>query len=79
MLTVNSSDHPVMRRFHKPGDEKRSVMIVRPGDYDDWLSARSTDEARSFLNLFPAEEMKAEAYPLPPRKPRDAAQPSLFA
>ncbi|MEM5329553.1 SOS response-associated peptidase family protein [Paraburkholderia sp. JHI2823] len=67
MLTVNSNEHPLMRRFHKPGDEKRSVVIVRPTDYEGWLNSRSTDEARSFLNLFPAELMHAEACPAPPR------------
>jgi putative SOS response-associated peptidase YedK len=70
MLTVNADEHPLMRRFHRPGAEKRSVVILRPDEYDDWLGARSTDEARSFLNLFPADEMKAEVYPLPPRKPK---------
>lgn len=64
MLTVNSDDHPLMRRFHKPGAEKRSVVILRPDQYEDWLTARSTDEARSFLNLFPANEMTAAPAPL---------------
>jgi putative SOS response-associated peptidase YedK len=57
-----------MKRFHKPGDEKRSVVIVPPSAYEDWLGCRSTDEARTFLNLYPAEKMAAEAYALPPRK-----------
>lgn len=69
MLTVNSNEHPLMKRFHKPGDEKRSVVIVPRAAYEDWLSCSSTDEARSFLNLFPAACMHAEDYPLPPRKP----------
>lgn len=43
-------------------------VYVRDGD--DWLSCRSTDEARSFLQLYPAEEMHAEAFPPPPRTPR---------
>jgi putative SOS response-associated peptidase YedK len=67
MLTVNSNEHALMRRFHKPGDEKRSVVIVRPSDYEGWLGSRSMDEARSFLNLFPAELTHAEPYPAPPR------------
>ncbi|WP_322050567.1 SOS response-associated peptidase [Paraburkholderia bannensis] len=67
MLTVNSNEHPLMQRFHKPGDEKRSVVIVRPTDYEGWLTSRSMDEARSFLNLFPADLMHAEACPAPPR------------
>jgi putative SOS response-associated peptidase YedK len=70
MLTVNANEHSLMKRFHKPGDEKRSVVIVPPNACENWLSCRSTDEARSFLNLYPAGEMVAEAYPLPPRKPK---------
>jgi putative SOS response-associated peptidase YedK len=67
MLTVNANDHPLMKRFHKPGDEKRSVVIVPPDEYENWLASRSTDEARSFLNLYPPEGMAAEPAPLPPR------------
>jgi putative SOS response-associated peptidase YedK len=70
MLTVNADEHPLMKRFHKPGDEKRSVVIVPPAAYEDWLSCRNTDEARSFLSLYPAEEMAAEPFPLPPRAPK---------
>ena len=70
MLTVSADEHPLMKRFHKPGDEKRSVVIVPPDAYEDWLSCHNTDEARSFLNLFPADRMYAQPYPLPPRKPK---------
>jgi putative SOS response-associated peptidase YedK len=73
MLTVNSDEHPLMKRFHKPGDEKRSVVIVPPTEYGDWLSCRSVDEARSFLQLYPVEAMQAEPFPLPPRKPKTVA------
>lgn len=70
MLTLNANDHPLMKRFHKPGDEKRSVVIIRPEQYEDWLSCRNTDEARSFLQLYPADEMHTEVSPLPPRTAR---------
>lgn len=64
-----------MRRFHKPGAEKRSVVVLRPEEYDDWLGSRTVDEARSFPNLFPADDMAAVAAPKPPRdrteKPSD--------
>jgi putative SOS response-associated peptidase YedK len=73
MLTVNANEHPLMKRFHKPGDEKRSVVIIPPVAYEDWLGSKSTDEARSFLNLFPADRMFAQPHPLPPRKPKEAA------
>jgi putative SOS response-associated peptidase YedK len=75
MLTINADDHPLMKRFHKPGDEKRSVVIIRPDDYEDWLSSRNTDEARSFLQLYSAQQMHAQAFPLPPRTPR--AKPAV--
>lgn len=75
MLTVNADEHPLMKRFHKPGAEKRSVVVLRPEEYDDWLGSRTVDEARSFLNLFPADDMAAVAAPKPPRdgseKPSD--------
>ncbi|WP_375542248.1 hypothetical protein [Paraburkholderia sp. CNPSo 3274] len=48
MITVNAAEHPLMKRFHKPGDEKRSVVIIPPTAYEDWLSCRNPDEARSF-------------------------------
>jgi putative SOS response-associated peptidase YedK len=67
MLTVNAAEHAIMNRFHKPGDEKRSVVIVPPAEYDNWLASSSMDEARSFLNLFPANKMHAEPFPAPPR------------
>jgi putative SOS response-associated peptidase YedK len=73
MLTVNAREHMLMNRFHKPGSEKRSVVVLRSSDYGDWLGARSPDEARSFLNLFPASTMRAEADPAPPRKTKVGA------
>lgn len=82
MLTVNADEHPLLRRFHKPGDEKRSVVIVRSDAYADWLSCKTKEQARSFLDLYPADEMFAEPFPLPPRapkaKPPGDGQPSLL-
>jgi putative SOS response-associated peptidase YedK len=67
MITVNAEGHPLMQRFHKPGAEKRSVVILRPEEYKNWLNCRSTDEARTFLNLFPADEMTSAPAQLKPR------------
>jgi putative SOS response-associated peptidase YedK len=39
MLTVNADEHPVMRQFHKPGDEKRTPVIITPELHDTWLGA----------------------------------------
>ncbi|MCP3713189.1 SOS response-associated peptidase [Paraburkholderia sp. CNPSo 3274] len=73
MLTLNTESHLLMRRFHKPGAEKRSVIIVPLDQHENWLACRSTDEARSFLSLYPAGDMSAEAAPAPPRKPKATA------
>ena len=45
MLTVNAEEHPVMKQFHKPGDEKRTSVIIAPELHDAWLSADATQAA----------------------------------
>ncbi|ORT86172.1 DUF159 family protein [Burkholderia puraquae] len=59
MMTVNADGHAVMGRMHKPGDEKRSVVILRPADYDEWLHTKNIEAARTMLHLYPADEMAA--------------------
>lgn len=59
MLTINADQHPFMRRFHKPDDEKRSVVILHERDYDAWLQA-PISASRDFLRLYPAENLVAE-------------------
>lgn len=57
LLTVNADDHPVMMHLHKPTDEKRMVVILQDGRYEDWLQApavRSVD----FFRQFPADMLK---------------------
>jgi putative SOS response-associated peptidase YedK len=62
-LTINADDHPLMKRFHKPGEEKRSLVIVPKTEYDDWLSCRDPERARTFLQLYPAELMHGAPAP----------------
>ena len=71
-LTMNADEHPLMKRFHRPGDEKRSLIVVRPEDYDDWLSCSDPERARSFFQLYPADRMRAEPAPkiTQPKAPR---------
>lgn len=64
-ITINADTHPMMKRFHKPGDEKRSLVILPHQDWDAWLACRDPELARSFLGPFPAELMAAEPAPLP--------------
>jgi putative SOS response-associated peptidase YedK len=62
MLTINADSHSLMNRFHKPGEEKRSVVILEPQDYAAWLDA-DVNHAPAFLKPYPAELLKAAAAP----------------
>ncbi len=55
MLTVNADQHPVMNQYHKPGDEKRTPVILSPDQFEAWLSADATKAAAMMhWNLMPA-------------------------
>jgi putative SOS response-associated peptidase YedK len=80
MLTVSAAAHAVLRRMHRPGAEKRSVVIVPEANWDDWLQCRNPELARSFLHLYPADRMAAAPEPVvreaktkQEEKPQDAA------
>lgn len=66
MLTVNATDHPLMKRFHAPDDEKRMVVILEPQQYAAWLSA-DAGASMDFMRQFPAEALTAAPAPKPPR------------
>lgn len=61
MITVNADEHPIMRHMHRPGDEKRSVVILRPDDGEEWLTTSNVEAARAMLQFYPAEDMIAES------------------
>jgi putative SOS response-associated peptidase YedK len=78
-ITINADQHPLMRRMHKPGDEKRSLVILPEDEVGAWLACPDIEVARSFLRDYPAEGMKAWA--APKTVPKAAALPqtgSLF-
>ena len=57
---MNADDHPVMRQFHKPGDEKRTPVIIRPDLQDAWLSSE-TDQAIDLMGWQHMPELVAVA------------------
>jgi putative SOS response-associated peptidase YedK len=79
MLTINADAHPLMARFHAPGDEKRSVVVLNPEDHAAWLDADEAT-ARALLRPFDARDFVAAADPRPParRAGRPPAQASLL-
>jgi putative SOS response-associated peptidase YedK len=61
MLTVSGEGHPVFKRMHRPGDEKRMVFVLDPAEYDRWLQC-TVPEASSFFRQW---EGPLEAFPAP--------------
>ncbi len=63
MLTVNADEHPVMKQFHKPGDEKRTPVIIAPELHDAWLSA-DTVQASELMTWAHMPDLSAFPAPL---------------
>lgn len=66
ILTINADHHPVMKDMHRPGDEKRMVVILAPERYDEWLGT-TPQRAMEWLTEFPAEKLTALPCPRNPR------------
>lgn len=62
MLTINATGHEVMKHFHKPEDEKRSIVVLKDTEYHEWLHANH-DQARKLLNLTSTVFLESEAAP----------------
>lgn len=58
MLTINADEHPLMKQFHKPTDEKRMVVILPENRYDEWLRA-TADQSAAFMELYPSEALQS--------------------
>lgn len=56
MLTVNADDHPFMRHYHRPDDEKRMLAILPNGSIKDWLNAPA-ETSMSFMRHYPADRL----------------------
>ena len=73
-ITINADGHALMQDFHKPGDEKRALVILHESAYDAWLSSKNLAFAFSMLQACPAERMCASPAPLPPRAVKKTPQ-----
>lgn len=62
MLTINADAHPVMNRFHRTGEEKRTPVALLPSLHEAWLQA-SPDEAMALLTTPSLPTLQAEAAP----------------
>jgi putative SOS response-associated peptidase YedK len=55
MLTINGDGHEVMGRFHRPGDERRSLVIIEPNNWNIWLNATAEQASAMLLPMKPAD------------------------
>jgi len=78
LITINATGHELMQRFHAPKDEKRSVVVIPPEHYVDWLSAANDAEARELLKPFDATQFTAFAAPRPAVKRGKTSVDSLL-
>lgn len=62
MLTINADNHSVMKHFHRPNDEKRSIVVLNDSDYINWLNANH-NQARDLLKLAPEGFLYSEPSP----------------
>jgi putative SOS response-associated peptidase YedK len=62
MLTINADGHEVMKHFHKPNDEKRSIVVLNESQYLPWLNA-DQKEAKEMLQLSPDDFLESEEAP----------------
>lgn len=62
MLTINADAHPIFQRLHRPGEEKRMVVMLDEADYDGWLEAQLSRLA-DYLRPYPAELLQADPAP----------------
>lgn len=76
MLTINADAHPLMSRFHKPGEEKRMVVLLEPEQYQGWLEGALVNDAGVY-QPYPAERLRAVADPMPPRTKATPVQASF--
>ncbi|MDL2358472.1 MAG: SOS response-associated peptidase family protein [Pseudomonadota bacterium] len=78
MLTINADGHPLMDRFHKPGDEKRMLVLLEPAHYQGWLEGELVNDA-ALYRPYPADQLVAVADPLAPRaKAKAVVEDALF-
>lgn len=64
MLTINADEHPLMHRFHKPGDEKISVVVLEDDAWGAWLKTDREEDVRGFLRQFDPGRFRAVADPM---------------
>ncbi|MDB5965847.1 MAG: hypothetical protein JWQ72_2347, partial [Polaromonas sp.] len=80
MLTMNATDHPLLKNYHRPEDEKRIVVILPESRYQAWLDAPA-ELSMDFVQHYPHDSLVATPVPPKPKageKPETTAEGELF-
>lgn len=64
MLTMNATEHPLLKNYHRPEDEKRIVVILPESRYEAWLGA-PPEISMDFIQHYPHDQLLAT--PVPPK------------
>ena len=65
LLTVNANGHPLMQRFHKPEDEKRSIVTFDWTQGVQWVKANRNSNSELRQSLLPLDADSYTAEPAP--------------
>jgi putative SOS response-associated peptidase YedK len=60
LLTINADAHTFMRNYHRPGDEKRMIVVLREEQYEAWLDA-AAEISMDLLKPCAATDLVADA------------------
>ena len=58
MLTMNATDHALLKNYHRPDDEKRIIVILPESHYTAWLEA-AVDKSMDFIRHYPHDQLRA--------------------
>lgn len=67
MLTMNATDHALLKNYHRAEDEKRIIVILPESQYGAWLES-PVGESIEFIRHYPHDQLVATAVlPKPPK------------
>lgn len=75
MLTMNATEHALLKNYHRPEDEKRIIVILAESQYEDWLNSPAAD-TMDFIRHYPADDLVAT--PVQPKPPKTNEQKELL-
>ena len=75
MLTINADAHPLMRQFHRPGEEKRSLVVIGDAQARAWLEG-SPEDAHAMLLPMDTRRFTSRAEPAALRRAKARAAPA---